>query len=96
MRISAFEREAIVNAITACDHEARIWLFGSRANDSKKGGDIDIGVLSKKIGFKEKSDIRSDICEKIGEQKIDLVVSRTGDTAFFKYVVMEQGIVLNG
>jgi len=96
MRISTFEKECIVNAITACDPEAKIWLFGSRADDSKKGGDIDIGILSKKIDFKKKLNINSNICEKIGEQKIDLVVSETGDTAFFKYAVMEEGVILNG
>jgi len=96
MRISAFEREVIVNAITSRDSEAGIWLFGSRADDSQKGGDIDIGILSGKIDFIKKLGIKSDICEKIGEQKIDLVVSKTGDTAFFKYAIMEQGILLNG
>ena len=96
MRISAFEKEAIVNAITACDPEAKIWLFGSRADNSLKGGDIDIGVLSKKIDSMKKLEIKVNICEKIGEQKIDLLVSKTGDTVFFKYAVMEQGIALNG
>jgi predicted nucleotidyltransferase len=96
MRISVFERECIVSEITACDPDSKIWLFGSRTNDSKKGGDIDIGILSKKIDFKKKLDIRHGICEKIGEQKIDLVVSKTGDTAFFKYAVMKEGIILNG
>jgi predicted nucleotidyltransferase len=96
MRISAFEKDAIVGAIIACDPEAKIWLFGSRADDSKKGGDIDIGVLSKKIDLIEKIGIKIDICEKIGEQKIDLVVSKTGSTAFFKYAVMKSGVALNG
>jgi len=49
MRISVFEKDCIVNAITACDPDAKIWLFGSCTDDSKKGGDIDIGILSKKI-----------------------------------------------
>jgi len=96
MRISAFEKECIVNAITACDPEAKIWLFGSRADDSKKGGDIDIGILSEKIDFKKKLGINRGIQEKIGEQKIDLVVSKTGDTAFFKYAVMKEGVILYG
>ena len=40
--------------------------------------------------------IKIDICEKIGEQKIDLVVSKTGGTAFFKYAVIKSGVALNG
>ena len=96
MRISIFEKESIVNAIKAYDPEAKVWLFGSRADDSKRGGDIDIGILSKKIDFMKKLDINIDICDKIGEQKIDLVVSKSGDTAFFKYAVMKQGVMLYG
>jgi len=95
MRISAFERDVIVNAVAACDPEARVWLFGSRADDSKKGGDIDIGILSGKIDFAKKLDIKINICDKIGEQKIDLVVSKTGEDTFFKYAVKE-GVLLNG
>jgi predicted nucleotidyltransferase len=95
MRISDFERKTIINAVTAYDPEAKIWLFGSRADDSQKGGDIDIGILSEKIDSMKKLEIKINICEKIGEQKIDLLVSKTGDTAFFKYAVMEQGVSLN-
>jgi len=96
MRISDFQRDAIVNAILACDPNAKIWLFGSRTDDSKKGGDIDIGVLSKEIDLMKKCRIIRNICSKIGEQKIDLAVSKNGDTAFFKYAVMEEGIALYG
>lgn len=56
-----------------------IWLFGSRVDDSKKGGDIDLYIethyadhaqaLENKIYF-----IR-DIKKKIGEQKIDVVLN---------------------
>jgi predicted nucleotidyltransferase len=94
MRISAFEKEAILNIVGNKDPAAKIWLFGSRADDSKKGGDIDIGILSEKIDFAEKLGIKTALCEKIGEQKIDLVVSKTGEDAFFKCAVKE-GILLN-
>jgi predicted nucleotidyltransferase len=94
MRISVIEKECIVNTIIACDSDAKIWLFGSRADDSKKGGDIDIGIQSEKIDFMEKLGIKIDICKKIGEQKIDLVISKTGEDTFFKCAVKE-GILLN-
>jgi len=94
MRISIFEKEAIVDTIIARDPEAKVWLFGSRTDNSKKGGDIDIGILSKKIDFMKKLGIKIDICKKIGEQKIDLVVSKTGEDTFFKYAVKE-GVLLN-
>jgi predicted nucleotidyltransferase len=94
MRISDNEKKDIVNAISEIDNEASIWLFGSRTDDKKRGGDIDIAVLSKKIGIMEKIRIKRSICNKIGEQKIDLLVSERGSEAFFKSAV-ETGIKLN-
>jgi predicted nucleotidyltransferase len=93
MRISEHEKTVIINAINAVDDEAQIWLFGSRTDDNKKGGDIDIAILSRKIGVMEKIRIKRSICNKIGEQKIDLLVSSLGEEAFFKSAV-EEGIQL--
>ena len=42
MRLSSDEKSAVVNAIACFDPEAKIYLFGSRVDDSQKGGDIDI------------------------------------------------------
>jgi len=95
MRITDREKGVIIDAITRVDPEAKIWLFGSRADDGKKGGDIDIGILSQKIDVMEEIEIRQNMYDKIGEQKIDIVVSKDGQEAFFKYAVMK-GISLNG
>jgi len=89
MRITEDEKNAIVEAVKAADPDAKVWLFGSRADDGKKGGDIDIGVLSETIDVMGEIGIRQAICDKIGEQRIDIVVSRDGKEAFFRHVVME-------
>jgi predicted nucleotidyltransferase len=62
MRISDYEKNSIVNAVSEFDNEASIWLFGSRTDDTKKGGNIDIAVLSQKIGVLEKIRIKISIC----------------------------------
>jgi len=95
MRITEFEKDTIVEAVKNADANARVWLFGSRADDSKKGGDIDIGVLSSKVDVMEEIEIRRKICDRIGEQKIDIVVSKDGQQAFFKHIVTK-GIMLYG
>jgi predicted nucleotidyltransferase len=95
MRITEFQKEAIVSAVRDIDSEAKVWLFGSRADDSRKGGDIDIGILSGKIAAAEEIKIKRVIYDKIGEQKIDIVVSRDGEQAFFKFAVMK-GVMLYG
>jgi predicted nucleotidyltransferase len=95
MRLTEHEKNTIINAVKTADPDAKIWLFGSRADDSKKGGDIDIGILSLKVGVIEEIEIRQKIFDNIGEQKIDLVSSKDGQEAFFKYAVTK-GILLNG
>lgn len=48
MRLADEERLVISNAIHQADADAMIYLFGSRTDDTSKGGDIDLLVLSKK------------------------------------------------
>jgi len=95
MRITENEKNTIVEAVKNTDPGAKVWLFGSRTDDGKKGGDIDIGILSSKIGVMEEIAIRQNICDKIGEQKIDLVVSKDGQQAFFEHIVIK-GVPLYG
>lgn len=73
-RITEKEKEAILTSILIIDPNANVWLFGSRADDSKRGGDIDILIESQRIGFKEKQQIRLRIQDLIGDQKIDLLI----------------------
>jgi len=75
MRLSERERDAIISAVRRYDEHARVFLFGSRADDTKKGGDIDLLVLSDTIGIAERRQIVRTICDAIGEQKIDLLVA---------------------
>ncbi len=56
-----------------------LYLFGSRTDDLKKGGDIDLLILVdteyKQIVAELKSRIRLQIFEKIPEQRIDMTVA---------------------
>ena len=94
MRISGHERQVLVGAVCKRDPSAKVWLFGSRTDDTKKGGDIDIAVLSPRISRIDKMGIRRDITDTLGEQKIDIVVSADGNSPFF-CVAMEKGVRLN-
>jgi len=51
MRLTENEISVIKKCILDFDPQAKIYLFGSRVNDLAKGGDIDILVISGKIGF---------------------------------------------
>lgn len=73
MRLKEFERKAILGAIRQRDAAARVYLFGSRVDDRKRGGDIDLLVVSHRIDFREQLAIRRDILDAIGWQKLDLI-----------------------
>ena len=75
MRLTEAEVSAIKKSVYAFDPGAKIFLFGSRADDTRKGGDIDLFVLSKKIRGRERRKIKLNIYDQIGEQKIDMVVT---------------------
>jgi len=74
MRLSHEEKRAIKEAVYSIDPAAQIYLFGSRADDTKRGGDIDLLIFSHKITFEEKLHIKTRIFQEIEEQKIDVVL----------------------
>ena len=85
MRLDKEQKEAIVNTIRELDPDARIRLFGSRTDDSARGGDIDLLVLSSVLQYKDKLLIRARLKEISGNRKIDLIITGTPETAFEKY-----------
>lgn len=61
-------------------NEDAIWLFGSRADDSKRGGDIDLYIETNytdlDIVLKKRRVFLVDLILVIGDQKIDVVINR--------------------
>ena len=76
MRLGANETRAVGEEIRRLDPGAEIYLYGSRADDSAKGGDIDLLVVSDKLGFRDVLRLRTRILDRIGWQQLDLVVRR--------------------
>ena len=86
MRLTQNEISVIKKSVLNVDPQAKIYLFGSRVNDLAKGGDIDILVISGKIGFAEKIEIRLSIFKNIEERKLDLVVKKDFNDTFVKMI----------
>lgn len=82
MRITVKEHKAIVHiARQFFDEAAEVYLFGSRVDDNKKGGDIDLYIIpphqinaeqlyNKKIKFLVALQLA------IGEQKVDVIIAK--------------------
>lgn len=86
MRLSEKEISSIKKNILRFDPLAKIYLFGSRVDDNKSGGDIDILIISDSIGFLDKVRIRTAIFNEIEEQKLDLIVKQNFDDLFVKII----------
>ena len=71
MRLDAEQTSALEYALNLVTDE--VYLFGSRLDPSKKGGDIDLLVFSKQDSFQLSQQITLRFFEKC-EEKIDVVV----------------------
>lgn len=74
MRLTEDEVNTIKNSALSLDKHAHVYLFGSRADDSKRGGDIDLLITSKKLVKQDLRIIRWHFFDHFGEQKMDLVL----------------------
>lgn len=93
MRITEQQHKAIKETIIRRDPQAEIYLFGSRADDSSRGGDIDLLVLSKIITEKDRRHLKIELFERIGEQKLDLVIAKDLSKPFVR-LAYNSGLLL--
>jgi len=99
MRLTA-EQAAIIrqSARTSFGPQARVLLFGSRVDDTKRGGDIDLlvkpdqdfndSLLKRKIRF------LVELERALGEQKIDVVIEHADDPRPIVEIAHQTGIEL--
>jgi len=75
LRISLFYKEAIKKVFKEVFREGEIYLFGSRMDDKKRGGDIDLYLVvrDKNNLFEKKLKFLAKLKKIIGDQKIDVV-----------------------
>jgi len=73
VRLSSAEIKNLKESVSVLDPHAVIYLFGSRTDMTKRGGDIDMLIVSKTIGRKDISKIRWNFFEAFGEQKMDII-----------------------
>jgi predicted nucleotidyltransferase len=93
MRLKPEEITAIKETVHALDGEAMVYLFGSRVDDSKRGGDIDLLVMSQTLTRSDAGKIRWRLWELMGEQKIDILIAKDTSDPFVR-IAMKEGILL--
>lgn len=95
MRLTKFESETIKRIVEANIKDADVYLFGSRTDDKKKGGDIDLLVISDNdVTLRMRRKIYLELEDELGEQKIDIVASNRKKLVPFAKLAMLEGIKL--
>ena len=74
MRLSHEEITLLKEKLYQLSSEAKLYLFGSRADRSKRGGDIDLLIIDKKLTKRDIRKLKVAFKERFGEQKIDIVL----------------------
>lgn len=98
VRLTDSEISTLIKATHHCFGEtADIWLFGSRVDNNKRGGDIDLYIeTDMKNGLvSAKLEMRALIWKEFGDQKIDILVrSRYEELSPMHKIAKESGIKL--
>jgi len=81
LRLTEYEAKIIKEIFLEVFNSGEIYLFGSRVDNSKRGGDIDLYIdLPYKLNISKLRDLKNrfriKLYNKIGEQKIDVVISK--------------------
>lgn len=102
MRISESDRQKILNTLKLyLAKTAVVYLFGSRVDDKKRGGDLDLLILThndiqaKTLQMK-KHFIVAALKDQLGDQKIDVLIRAKSDLNqdIFLQDIFEQAIPL--
>ncbi len=95
MRLSQKSQVILAAAFNEADQSADVYVFGSRVDDSALGGDIDLLVHSSVIDKAQLRKIKWALMERLGEQKIDILVSKNLDEPFVR-LILPKAILLKG
>lgn len=96
MRLTENERKLIKKAFLETFKDDKIYVFGSRVDDPKRGGDIDLYLCPAKQYDNErelKRKFQLLLEEYLGEQKIDIVIAKDS-SRLIEQVAIRDGVKL--
>lgn len=95
MRLSIQKTQYIKAELKNISPESEVYVFGSRVDDSVRGGDIDILWLTKEAIPKRKiRKFKIGFYKKFGWQKIDIVNFSFNQKDVFKDIALNQAVEL--
>lgn len=95
MRLNSTELKAVRSIIGALDPVGRLYLYGSRADDTRKGGDIDLYLeASRPIDLKTRLNTQYRL-ELACDTHVDLLVKNPDQVAQSMHqIAIERGVLL--
>ncbi|WP_260293618.1 nucleotidyltransferase domain-containing protein [Sedimenticola hydrogenitrophicus] len=97
MRLTSHQSKLICHAAREAFGEGtKVTLFGSRVNDEKRGGDIDLLVLPAKNDglIARKIHMLTLLEQGLGERKVDIVIEHADDTRPIVRIARQTGVAL--
>ncbi len=99
MRLTENQRESIKSVVrSVVGEESRIWLFGSRVDDSKRGGDIDLLIETETVVSNRATvlcQLEGALVVQLGNRKIDVLLkdAHTADISIY-HAARQTGVLL--
>lgn len=97
MRLSEDQKLIIKQkALEYFGKETEVYIFGSRLDDSKRGGDIDIYIKTLELDgmLDVKIDYLQALEKQLGEQKIDVVIDDRKSNKSIYQIATKEGVKL--
>ncbi|MDP2831769.1 MAG: nucleotidyltransferase domain-containing protein [Pseudomonadota bacterium] len=99
MRLTPEQSEIIRHAARETfGPETQVWLFGSRVDDGKRGGDIDLliqpALPRMATALTDKLRLLGALERRLGERRIDVIIEAPGDTRPIVQIAHATGIRL--
>jgi len=94
MRLNQHELDVVRQTLYGADPNGRVWLFGSRVDDARRGGDIDLYLeASRPIDLKAALALEYRLTA-LCDAKVDLLIRRPGEAEKPIHVIARQGAPL--
>lgn len=95
VRLRDWEIDGIKKSVLKFIPTAKVFLYGSRVDDKKKGGDIDLLIYCDQLpDYQTKSKIKLALYDAIGEQRIDILYSKPNEEEIFVQIVKDDAVEL--
>lgn len=94
MRLTINETDLLKEKLASLSKEAKLYLFGSRVDDAKRGGDIDLLIVSTELTKKDLRKLRVAFFKVFGEQKLDILLDDGTFKNPFHKIISKKALLL--